>query len=98
MSVASIKAGDEEQMQEGEAIKEFEDRVLKIRDGDLNNIRKAKFKENCMFIFSLNLALRMLLRCRACLFNTRSSNSSIVSPSSICSSSAAFILATDIGL
>ena len=46
MSVSSIKAAEEEQMQEGEAIKEFEDQVLNIRDGDLNNIHKAKFKEN----------------------------------------------------
>ena len=98
MSVASIKAAEEEQMQDGETIEEFEDRVLNKRAGHLNNILQAKFKENMNMQFSLNLALWMLLRSPSRMFNTWSSNSLIASPSCICSSSAAFILETDTGL
>ena len=44
MSVSSIKAAEEEQMQDRETIEEFEDRVLNKRAGHLNNILQAKFK------------------------------------------------------
>ena len=52
MSVASIKAAEEEQMQDGETIEEFEDRVLNKRAGHLNNILKTKFQENMSIQFS----------------------------------------------
>ena len=98
MSVASIKATKEEQMQNGETIEEFEDRVLNKQARHLNKLLQVKYKENMNMQFSLNLALRMLLRSPSPMFNTRSSNSLIVSPSCICSSLPAFILETDIGL
>ena len=52
MSVASIKAAEEEQMEDGETIEEFEDRVLNKRAGHLNNLLKAKFEENMSIQFS----------------------------------------------
>merc|ERR1739848_461990 len=52
MSVASIKAAEEEQMQDGETIEEFEDRVLNKRAGHLNSILKTKFQENMSIQFS----------------------------------------------
>ena len=51
-SVASIKAAEEEQMQEGETIEEFEDRVLNKRAGHLNRILQAKFEESMSLHFS----------------------------------------------
>ena len=52
MSVASIKAAEEEQMEDGETIEEFEDRVLNKRAGHLNNLLKAKFEDNMSIQFS----------------------------------------------
>ena len=51
-SMASIKAAEEEQMQEGETIEEFEDRVLNKRAGHLNHLLQAKLKENMSLHFS----------------------------------------------
>ena len=51
-SMASIKAAEEEQMQEGETIEEFEDRVLNKRAGHLNNLLQAKFQDNISLHFS----------------------------------------------
>ena len=49
-SVASIKAAEEEQMQEDETIEEFEDRVLNKRAGHLNKILQSKFEENVILV------------------------------------------------
>ena len=49
--MASIKAAEEEQMQEGETIEEFEDRVLNKRAGHLNKILQSKFEENMSLQF-----------------------------------------------
>lgn len=51
-SVASIKAAEEEQMQEGETIEEFEDRVLNKRAGHLNKILQSKFEDSMTLHFS----------------------------------------------
>merc|ERR1719507_1298348 len=50
-SVASIKAAEEEQMQEGETIEEFEDRVLNKRAGHLNTILQSKFEHSISLQF-----------------------------------------------
>ena len=50
--MASIKAAEEEQMQEGETIEEFEDRVLNKRAGHLNLLLQAKLKESMTMHFS----------------------------------------------
>ncbi len=44
-SVASNRANEDDQMQEGETIEEFEDRVLNKRAGHLNKILHSKFDE-----------------------------------------------------
>merc|ERR1719414_1192504 len=49
-SVASIRAAEEEQMQEDETIEEFEDRVLNKRAGHLNKILQSKFEENVILV------------------------------------------------
>ena len=51
-SVASIKAAEEEQMQEGETIEEYEDRVLNKRAGYLNQVLRAQLEEKMTMNFS----------------------------------------------
>merc|ERR1711899_83583 len=51
-SVASVKAAEEEQMQEGETIEEFEDRVLNKRAGHLNKILQSKFEHSISLQFA----------------------------------------------
>ena len=58
--MASIKALEEEQMQEGETIEEFEDRVLNKRAGHFNNVIRAKFSENVMHFNFSELTRRKL--------------------------------------
>ena len=52
MSNANIQAAEEEQMQDGETIEEFEDRVLNKRAGHLNNLLKTKFENTISLQFS----------------------------------------------
>jgi len=51
-SMASIKAAEEEQMQDGETIEEFEDRVLNKRAGHLNHLLQAKLQDSMSLHFS----------------------------------------------
>lgn len=50
--MASIRAAEEEQMQEGETIEEFEDRVLNKRAGHLNHILQSKLEDSMTIHFS----------------------------------------------
>merc|ERR1719245_683922 len=52
MSNANIQAAEEEQMQDGETIEEFEDRVLNKRAGHLNHLLQAKLQDSMSLHFS----------------------------------------------
>ena len=64
-SVASNRANEEDQMQEGETIEEFEDRVLNKRAGHLNKILESKFEEKPTLAFKELAANRRHLRKQA---------------------------------